>query len=240
MTKTRSDSGDSPADPGLESQSVRAFWPLCHLPTGRLDDFLTLIDRYRRLIIEGNRITSLVAEDSLRGFHTKHVCDSLAILQAFPGLLELPQRVADLGSGAGLPGIVLALALPQIDVTAIEPNHKKAEFLLRAVEELGVESRCQVVARPGRELGHDPAYEGRFDIVVARAVGLAGQLIHESRRLIRPAGCLVFYKTPAAVQEELPLAQREAKKHKLEIQVSSVIELPEGAGERQFLLVRKA
>jgi 16S rRNA (guanine527-N7)-methyltransferase len=160
-------------------------------------------------------------------------------LEAFPGLLTGPKRLADLGSGAGLPGIVLALALPELALAAIEPNHKKVEFLRLAMKELGIAYRCEVIARPGRELGHDPVFEGTQDIVVARAVASSDKLIRECRRLVKSGGCMVFYKTPATVEEELLLAQREATKHKLDVQVSSVIELPDAAGQRQFFLIRR-
>ncbi len=308
MTTTRSHSGDSDA-PSAHFPSARTFWSCCGLPADRLDQFITLIERYRQLISDGNRITSLVAEDSLGDFDTKHVCDSLAVLRAFPGLLgapwsargvgwpcdqrsgmarlndsltmapdperaaasrgavaavssgqadtttaeggcatkeksetparETPMRVADLGSGAGLPGIVLALALPQLSLTAIEPNHKKAEFLARAMRELGLAGRASVVTKPGRELGRDLAFAGEYDVVLARAVSSADKLITECRRLVSPGGCMIFYKTPAAVQAELPLAQREARKHKLELTVSEIVELPADAGARQFILLRK-
>jgi 16S rRNA G527 N7-methylase RsmG len=93
----------------------------------------------------------------------------------------------------------------------------------------------EVVARRSRELGHDGRYRGRFAALTARAVAPAERLIRDCRLLLAPGGQAIFYKTPPSVAAELPLARREADKHGLTVSVSEVVELPLGAGKRQFI-----
>ncbi len=170
-------------------------------------------------------------------FYLKHVCDSLAVLLAYPELLRRPARLADVGCGAGLPGLVLAGALPDLYLTAIESNRKKSAFLALAAEALGLADRVQVLARRSREVGHDQRFRRRFDVVTARAAGSCEKLIRDCRLLIAPGGSAIFYKTPGALRAETPPARREARKHKLAVEVSGIITLPAGAGTRQFLRV---
>jgi len=173
---------------------------------------------------------------SAEDFYLKHVADSLAVLCAFPGLLDAA-ALADVGCGAGLPGLVLAVALPRLHVAAIESNRKRAGFVQRAAGELGLAHRVQVVARRSRELGHDENYRRRFEVVTARAVAPAEKLIRDCRLLIAPGGSAILYKTPQSIAAELPLAEREARKHKLTLETSGIIDLPGEAGTRQFIKV---
>ncbi len=178
-------------------------------------------------------------------FYLKHVADSLAVLPAWPGVFTGKIRLADVGCGAGLPGIVLAVALPELHLTAIESTQRKAAFVELAAAELGLAGRVEVVTRRSRELAHNEQYRSRFDVVTARAVGPAEKIIRENRQLLartcrersRTGGSLVLYKTPAAVADELPLAQREAGKHKMAIETSGEIALPARAGTRQFIRI---
>jgi 16S rRNA (guanine527-N7)-methyltransferase len=114
----------------------------------------------------------------------RHIADSLRALAC---LRSEDRMVADLGSGAGLPGIPLAIAQPHRRYLLVERNQRRAGFLELAVEELRLEN-VTVEARPIEEIGGD-----RADACVARA--LAGPL--ESWRLalrvLRPTGCLLYY-----------------------------------------------
>ena len=172
-------------------------------------------------------------------FHRKHVADSLTLLNVCGGLLAGPVELADVGSGAGLPGIVLAVALPELRLVAVESNRRKAAFVALAAGELGLAGRVRAVARRSRELGADPAYRGRFGVVTARAVATADKVIRDTRHLLAPGGSLVLYKTPATVTREIPLARREAFKHGLSVEASDRVVLPGGAGTRQFLRITR-
>jgi 16S rRNA (guanine527-N7)-methyltransferase len=218
---------------------LHQFWLSCGLAA---DAWATAIERYEqyyRLILDHNQADGLMGQVTREDFYLKHIADSLLVLLVYPELFAGPVRLADVGCGAGLPGIVLAIALPELQLTAIESNNKKADFVKLAVSELGLteRERVEVVARRSREIAYQERYRGLFDVVTARAVGPSKRIIRENRMLLASNGSLVLYKTPPAVADELPLARREADKHKLTIETSETITLPAEAGQRQFIRV---
>ncbi len=222
---------------GPSRSHLQQFWRTCSLDDRAWPAAAEMFERYWDLIRTHNARAGLVGNVSEADFHLKHLADSLAVLLAWPEMLAGPVRLADMGCGAGLPGVVLAIALPSLHVTAIESNQKKAEFVALAAAELGLADRVAVVARRSRELIRDDRYRGAFDVVAARAVATAEKVIRDGRRLLAPGGSIILYKTPAALAEELPLARREADKHGLTLETSAPIHLPANAGARRFLRV---
>lgn len=104
-------------------------------------------------------------------------------------------HVADVGSGAGLPGVVWALVRPDLRVTLIEPLLRRASFLTEVVDELGLASRVAVVRTRAEDL------PGTFDVVTARAVARLPQLLQWTLPLTAPNGWLVALKGSGAQAE---------------------------------------
>jgi 16S rRNA (guanine527-N7)-methyltransferase len=115
--------------------------------------------------------------------------------------------VADIGSGAGLPGIVLALARPDLSMTLLEPLLRRATFLTETVESLGLDRVGVVRAR-----AEDYAGQATFDVVTARAVAPLSRLVPWSMSLCRPGGELVAMKG-SSVAEELEHAAAVIARH---------------------------
>ena len=111
-------------------------------------------------------------------------------------LMKEGASVIDIGSGAGLPGVVIALARPDLKVTLLEPLQRRVTFLEEAVEGLGI-----TVKRGKAELE-----KGQYDYVTARAVAPLSKLWALSKHLIRPGGSLLAMKGEAAAAEaaEIP------------------------------------
>ena len=237
MTAPPPGAAASPPPTGQTEGHLREFWTACGLPARVWPGASAAYGRYWQLIESHSAEAGLLGNGSPADFHLKHLADSLAVLLAWPELLRRAARLADVGAGAGLPGIVLAVALGQLHLTAVESNYEKATFIALAAAELGLGERVEVVPRRSRELGHDPEYRRRFELVTARAVAPADKLIRHTRSLIAPGGSAIFYKTPAAVGAEEALARREARKYKLTLATSEVIELPAGVGARQFIRI---
>lgn len=114
-------------------------------------------------------------------------------------------RVCDVGSGAGLPGVVLALVRPDLEITLLEPLLRRATFLHEVVAELSLE-RVRVVR--GRAEEHAGA---GFDAVTARAVAPLDRLVRVALPLCRPGGTLVAMKGTGAA-EELAAAEQALRK----------------------------
>jgi 16S rRNA (guanine527-N7)-methyltransferase len=104
------------------------------------------------------------------------------------------RRVVDVGSGGGLPGLPLKIARPELRITLIEADQKKAAFLVRACAELGLKG-VEVVDRRAEDAGRDPQYREAFDVAVARAVAPMPVLAELCLPLVRVGGRLLAQKT---------------------------------------------
>ena len=124
----------------------------------------------------------------------RHILNSAAIAE----LLADNQRIADIGSGAGLPGIPLALARPDLRLTLIEPLLRRSEFLREVVDDLGLEI---TIVRGRAEDRSVRQQVGEMDAVVSRAVASLDKLTKWSVPLLRPDGRMVAMKGERAEEE---------------------------------------
>ncbi len=106
------------------------------------------------------------------------------------------RRIADLGAGAGPPGLVLAIALPDAEVTLVESVRKKCAWMQATVERLGVDN-VRVACVRAEDLEDDP-----FDVVTARAIGSLAVLCEYAAPLLREGGVLVAWKGAVDASEE--------------------------------------
>ncbi len=116
--------------------------------------------------------------------------DSLVLLDH----LDNAHTVVDVGSGAGLPGLPLKIARPDIAVTLVEADSGKAAFLVQACARLGL-TDIEVLARRVEDVGHDPRYRESFDMAVARALAPLPTLVELCLPLVRIGGRLLAQKT---------------------------------------------
>jgi 16S rRNA (guanine527-N7)-methyltransferase len=106
------------------------------------------------------------------------------------------RRAVDLGSGAGVPGLVLALHFVEAEWVLVEVSERRSAFLRRAVAELGLEERVNVVAVRAEVVGRAPAYRGRCDLVVARSFGPPAVVAECAAPLLRVGGRAVVSEPP--------------------------------------------
>ena len=130
---------------------------------------LERLGKYLALLLEASKAFNLTSVTGAEEAWRRHIFDSLTLL---PLLEDVPDggAVADVGSGGGLPGVVLAICMPHLEFTLIEATGKKAEFLRIVKGELGLKN-VRVVNDRAEALGADGArHRGMYDAVVARAV----------------------------------------------------------------------
>lgn len=153
---------------------------------------LPLIRRYAADLAERGPILGLIGPREPARLWTRHVlnCGLLA------GGLPSGATVADVGSGAGLPGLVLAAARPDLAVTLIEPMQRRVEWLIQETERLGLTTVTVLRAR-----AEDVPAGTRFDVVTARAVGALATLLPITAPLAQPGGRLLLMKGASAEQE---------------------------------------
>jgi 16S rRNA (guanine527-N7)-methyltransferase len=104
------------------------------------------------------------------------------------------RKVVDVGSGAGLPGLPLKIARPELELTLVEADQDKAAFLVHACATLGL-AGVEVVARRAEEVGRDPRFRETFDVAVARALAPLPVLVELCLPLVRVGGRLLAQKT---------------------------------------------
>lgn len=121
--------------------------------------------------------------------HVQHADGLLGILGTF-------DRFLDLGSGAGVPGLVLALRRPDVTGVLLDAGTRRCEFLDSAVVALGLDERVSVVCGRAEELARDPALRGRFPLVVARGFGPPAVAAECGVGFVAPAGRLVVTEPP--------------------------------------------
>jgi 16S rRNA (guanine527-N7)-methyltransferase len=131
--------------------------------------------------------------------------DSLVLLDFLP---PGPLRVIDVGSGGGLPGLPLRLARPDLTLTLLEANRRKAAFLVQASATLGL-ADVEVVALRAEEAGHDPRHRETYDFALARALAAMPVLVELCLPFVAVGGRLLAMKTDAALEAESALAAIE-------------------------------
>lgn len=155
----------------------------------QLDQFARLISEWPGLMARPDRAL---------------IDDSLVLLE----YLGAARNLVDVGSGAGLPGIPLKIARPELQVTLIEADLAKAAFLVHACATLRLEN-VEVVPRRAEEAGHDPPLREKFDVAVARALAPLQVLVELCLPLVRVGGRLLAQKTtdedPAAAAHAIDL-----------------------------------
>jgi len=164
-----------------------------------------------------------------------HVADSLTGLE-FPALREA-RRIADIGSGAGFPGLVLAVALPDSQVDLIESVGRKCEFIQRAIDTAGI-ANARVINARSEELAEGDARE-TYAAVTARAVGRLSTLAELASPLLLDGGVLVAWKGKRDPDEEAQLANAAQE---LAMQPKEILHVGPYAGSehRHLHLIRKS
>jgi 16S rRNA (guanine527-N7)-methyltransferase len=175
-------------------------------------------------------VSSVVDERAWRA----HVVDSLTGLEVPE--VGAAKRIADVGAGAGFPGLALAVALPQAQINLIESVGRKCEFMQRAIEAAGI---ANATVRNTRSEDW-AASEGRdaYDVVTARAVGRLSTLAELASPLLEPKGVLVAWKGKRDADEE---EQLERASEALAMSAETILDVGNRAGSehRHLHVVRK-
>mgnify|MGYP003951849285 CR=1 FL=1 len=158
---------------------------------------LARLDDYADLLSGPGVERGLIGPREVPRLWERHLLNCAVVADPSIDLIAANARCADVGSGAGLPGLVWAVVRPDLHVTLIEPLLRRARFLHEAVERLDLAERVQVV----RDRAEQCRPEAGFDVVTARAVAPLERLVGWTVRLLRPGGLLVALKGQSAQAE---------------------------------------
>lgn len=173
-----------------------------------LDDLETkaaLLSRLGERMLSQGSVRGVTALKSAEAVKDELILDSLA------GLPSLPEqgRVMDIGTGGGVPGLVLAVARPDLSFTLTDSASRKTAWVLECVDELGL-GNVEVRTSRLELLGRDPAVRERYDAVTAKALASLAVLVELALPLLRVGGRLIAYKGPA-LPEEIEQARKALK-----------------------------
>ena len=171
------------------------------------DNYKT-IRQYVDILVSRGVDWGLIGPREIGRLWERHILNSIAL----ESLIPEGCRVADVGSGAGLPGIPLAILRPDLEMILIEPMLRRSNFLTEAIDELGLDDRVSVVR------GRAEDADLHVDVVVSRAVAKLATLINWTADLIVESGSLLALKGQSA-DDEVVKAKKELSKRRLSAEV---------------------
>lgn len=198
-------------DTGLEALDLQLTGELCE----RLLAYLALVEKW-------NRVYNLTAVRERERMVSAHLLDSLAVVPHLDGA-----TLIDVGSGAGLPGIPIALARPHWQVVLLESNHKKAAFLRQAAIDLALANVEVAHARA-------EAWSGAYDVVISRAFSDLSEFVALAGHLVAANGVLAAMKGVHPFEEiaQLPASHR--------VRRTLALEVPGLDADRHLVFVERA
>ena len=174
---------------------------------GWLTESADSLARFATLLGDVGVARGLIGPREVPRIWERHLLNCAVVVNPAAGLVPTGARVADVGSGAGLPGLVWAIVRPDLSVVLIEPLLRRSTFLTEAVAELGLQERVTVLRGRAEEVLRDPSWQPA-DVVTARAVAPFARLVGWTTPLLATGGMLVALKGSSATAE-LAEAQRE-------------------------------
>jgi 16S rRNA (guanine527-N7)-methyltransferase len=188
-----------------------------------------------QLFKEWNQKINLTAIIEDEDIVLKHFIDSLTCLKAIQ--LRDGMQIADIGTGAGFPGIPLKIYCPGIKLTLIESVKKKTLFLDDLIGKLGLKD-VEVLAQRAEALAADHRFQEKFDIILSRATGKLLQLTEWSLPLLKRGGMLLAQKGKD-ISNEIEALIPELNVLNINLQPRIFFDLPHGAGKRALIIVQK-
>lgn len=153
---------------------------------------------YMRGILDKNEQLNLTAVREEAEFLEKHILDSLTILDAEK--FRAAKTVVDMGTGAGFPGVPLAIVAPEKKFVLVDSLQKRLNVIRELIAALGVDN-VEVLHLRAEDMGQDPKYRERFDLCVSRAVANLTVLAEWCLPLVRVGGTMIAYKGEKAAEE---------------------------------------
>lgn len=156
---------------------------------------IDLLNQLREIVLEYNQHTNLTSLKDEEEFNIKHILDSLSILDFY----DLDSKsILDVGSGGGFPGLALSIVLPNSEITMIDSNNKKIEFIDRAIKKLNLSNSSTIYSRV-----ETADIDSKFDVVISRAVAPLNILLEITFFASKKDGKLIYYKG-INLKDELP------------------------------------
>ena len=191
--------------------------------------------KYYELLIEWNKVMNLTAITEYEEVVDKHFIDSLSIEKAVD--LNIIEKVIDVGTGAGFPGIPLKIVYPHLKITLLDSLNKRINFLNVVISKLKLEN-IEAIHGRAEDIAKDKKYREQFDISVSRAVANLSTLSEYSLPFVKVGGLFISYKAEKA-DEEIKNAEKAVSVLGGKIEKIIKFQLPETDIGRTLVKINK-
>tara|TARA_Y100001968_G_scaffold11703_1_gene9777 strand:+ start:626 stop:1372 length:747 start_codon:yes stop_codon:yes gene_type:complete len=190
----------------------------------------------QELLREWNKRTNLTRLVEGSDFWITQICDSLLPFKEELQYPKLSHKVIDVGSGCGFPGIAIAIAMPNSNITLLDSSSKKTTFLKEASKIIGLNSHITVLTERAESVGKDPIFRGDFDYAVARAVAPATVVAEYLVPFLNSQGQALIYKGSWSETEQ-GILKKALTELNAEIKKTHSFLLPNSRGIRNIIRI---
>ena len=192
------------------------------------------LDIFYEMLIEKNKVMNLTAITEFDEVIIKHFVDSLSICTVMPSSIS---NVCDLGTGAGFPGLPMAIAYPNIKFTLIDSLNKRIKFLQEVVDAIGLKN-VELIHGRAEEVGRNKNIRESFDLVVSRAVANIATLSEYCLPLVSVGGYFISFKS-GDIADEITLSGNAISKLGGDLKNPVYFSLPDTDINRSFIIIDK-
>ena len=198
---------------------------------------LERFQRFMEVLMDWSERVSLTAIRDEEGIQRRHFLESAALIPvlAEQGFTLREHSLVDVGSGSGIPGIPLKILEPSLRLTLVEAKHRKAEFLMALLPELGL-SDVQVITRRAEEAAHDPRHREQYDYAIAKALAPLRTLAELTLPFVRMGGLVL---APKGKEAEAEVKEAREALKTLNGSVRAVEDLPLSEPPQKVVVIDK-